>query len=471
VVKTAEKQGETMIQAAFRLLCAVAGLGVISAVAAEPDAARLSNWHQWRGPLATGTAPQGNPPVEWSDTKNVRWKVEIPGKGSASPIVWNDRVFVLTAVPTGKAGEKQAAAAGQKSDQKAEQGGNRRRGGGFGQAAQPTEIYQFLVLCINRRTGNELWRQTAVEEVPHEPGHQTNTFASGSPVTDGEFLYASFGSYGIFCYDLDGKQKWKQDLGDMRTRNGFGEGASPTLYKDTLIIPWDHEGQSFMAALDAKTGDLRWKTEHDEVTTWVTPLVVEHQGRTQVITNGTKRARSYDLATGSLIWECGGQVTNPIACPLTLDGLAVVMTGYQGYAVYAIPLDSTGDITDTDKIAWKRTDTGPYISSPVLIDGLIYVTKSRDAVLSILEAKTGNPLVHQKRLPGLGVLYASPVAAAGRLYYTDRNGTTVVIKQGTDAEVLATNHLGEGVDASPAVAGNQMFLRGEKHLFCLEAAP
>jgi outer membrane protein assembly factor BamB len=164
-------------------------------------------------------------------------------------------------------------------------------------------------------------------------------------------------------------------------------------------------------------------------------------------------------------------VTNPIACPLTLDGLAVVMTGYQGYAVYAIPLDSTGDITDTDKIAWKRTDTGPYISSPVLIDGLIYVTKSRDAVLSILEAKTGNPLVHQKRLPGLGVLYASPVAAAGRLYYTDRNGTTVVIKQGTDAEVLATNHLGEGVDASPAVAGNQMFLRGEKHLFCLEAAP
>lgn len=459
----------------FRVLsvCAALLLFVLTANAwpGDIDATRLSNWHQWRGPLATGAAPQGNPPVTWSDTKNVRWKVEIPGKGSASPIVWNNRLFVLTVVDTGRKPEQPAENAPADAA-KAQSDTKNRKGGGAGQGAQPTTLHQFIVLCLDRDTGKELWRQVAVEEVPHEPGHQTNTLASGSPTTDGKRLYVSFGSYGIFCYDLDGKPIWKQDLGDMRTRNGFGEGASPTIYKDTLIIPWDHEGQSFIAALDAGTGDVRWKTDRDEVTTWATPLVVEYNGQTQIITNGTKRVRSYDLENGKLIWECGGQFTNPIACPLTVDGLAICMTGYQGYAVYAIPLGSTGDITDTDKIAWRRTDTGPYISSPVLLGGLIYVTKSRDAVLSIIEARTGSPLVHQKRLPGLGVLYASPVAAAGRLYYTDRNGVTLVLKEGADVEVLATNQLGEGVDASPAIVGRQMFLRGEKHLFCLEdAAP
>lgn len=448
---------------------AVLVLSVIAADAFADDltAARLANWHQWRGPRADGTAPQGDPPTTWSDTKNVRWKVAIPGKSSSTPIVWNNRVFVLTAVPTDKKPEPANAPAD--AAPKTQPETKARRGGGFGQSPQPTTVYQFIVLCLDRDTGKELWRQIAAEEVPHEPGHQTNTFASGSPTTDGKHLFVSFGSYGIFCYDLDGKQIWKQDLGDMRTRNGFGEGASPTLYKDTLIVPWDHEGASFIAALNAATGEVRWKTDRDEVTTWATPLVVEHNGQTQIVTNGTKRVRSYDLADGRLIWECGGQVTNPIACPLTLNGLALVMTGYQGYAVYAIPLDSKGDITGTEKIAWRRTDTGPYISSPVLIDDMIYVTKSRDATLSIIDAKTGEPVLHQKRIPGLGVLYASPVAAAGRLYYTDRNGVTVVIKQGPDMEVLATNQLGEGVDASPAVVGRQLLLRGEKHLFCLEA--
>jgi outer membrane protein assembly factor BamB len=268
----------------------IVAIVAFAAAADEFDAAKLQNWHQWRGPLAGGVAPEANPPREWSESKNVRWKVEIPGKGSGSPIVWNDRVFVLTAVPTGQASE---ASANQSNDQPEPQG--RRRRGGFGRQPAPTTPYQFTVLCFERNTGRELWRQVSAEEVPHEPGHSTNTFASGSATTDGRRLIVPFGSYGIFCYDLDGELQWKRDLGDMQTRNGFGEGASPALYEDTLVVPWDHEGQSFIAALDANTGETLWRQDRDELTTWATPLVVEHKGRVQVIANGSNRVRSYDL--------------------------------------------------------------------------------------------------------------------------------------------------------------------------------
>jgi outer membrane protein assembly factor BamB len=308
----------------------------------------------------------------------------------------------------------------------------------------------------------------AAEAVPHEAGHQTNTFASGSPITDGRRLWVSFGSQGIYCYDLEGKLRWKRDLGDMQTRNAFGEGASPALYKDTLIVPWDHEAQSFIAALDANTGEPRWKTDRDELTTWATPLIVEHDGRVQVIANGSNRVRSYDLKTGEVIWECGGQASNPIPSPVVQNDLVYCMTGYRGYAVYAIPLDSKGDITDSNHIAWSRTDAGPYVSSPLLYGGQLYFTKARDAVLSSLDAATGEPIIEQVRLPGLNSMYASPVAAADRIYFTSREGATIVLKHGPQLDVLATNRLDEGIDASPAIVGKRMYLRGENHLYCIE---
>jgi outer membrane protein assembly factor BamB len=435
-----------------------------TAVAQDFEQQKLNNWHQWRGPLANGTSPGANPPVEWSPTKNVRWKVEIPGQASASPIVWNNRVFVLTAVPTDRKAPASREARSATPSSPPRRGG----GGAPNRGAAPSNYYQFMVLCLDRNTGQELWRKVAAEQVPHEPGHQTNTFASGSPMTDGRFLYVSFGSVGIFCYDLQGNLQWKTDLGDMQTRNGFGEGASPALHQDTLVVPWDHEAQSFIAALDARTGDIRWKVNRDEVTTWATPLIVEHQGRMQVIANGSNRVRSYDLKDGRLLWECGGQASNPIPSPVVQGDLVYCMTGYRGYAVYAIPLDSMGDITDSDQIAWSRTDTGPYVSSPVLYGGQLYFTKGRDAILSSLDIKTGEPLIEQVRLPGLNTMYASPVAAAGRVYFTSREGATIVLKHGPKFEVLATNRMDEGIDASPALVGNQMFLRRERHLYCIE---
>lgn len=421
-----------------------------------PSPEQLENWHQWRGPLGNGMAPEASPPLEWSETKNVRWKVAVPGKGSATPVIWGDKIFVLTAIPTDREGPPQPKQPGPPAG---------RRGLSLD---RPTNIYQFCVLCYDRKSGEELWRQVAREEVPHEGGHPTNTFASGSPITDGQFLYASFGSYGTYCYDLDGNLKWSRDLGDMQTRASFGEGSSPALHDGTLVLLWDHEGPSAIFALDAATGETRWEKPRDEPTTWNTPYITEHAGGRQVITNGTNRTRSYDLATGELLWECGGQATNPIPSPVVLNETAFVMTGYRGYAVYAIPLSARGDLTDSDKIVWRRTDAGPYISSPLLFDETLYFTKSRDAILYSVEALTGSAKIDGQRIPQLGTLYASPVGAAGRIYFCDRNGTTTVLKHGDEVEVLAVNKLPEVLDASPALVGRQMFLRGDTHLYCIE---
>ncbi|MGC1275921.1 MAG: PQQ-binding-like beta-propeller repeat protein, partial [Planctomycetaceae bacterium] len=305
------------------------------------------------------------------------------------------------------------------------------------------------------------------KEVPHEAGHETNSLASASVVTDGKRLYASFGSRGIYCYDLDGKKVWETDLGEMETRGSFGEGATPALHGDTLVVPWDHEGPSFVVALDAKTGDEKWRVDRDEPTTWATPLVVPRGDGFQVVLNGTNRVRSYDIETGELRWECGGQAMNPIPTPVADDERVYAMTGFRGFALYAIPLDATGDLTDTDRIAWKRDEGTPYISSPVLSQGLLYITKDRNAILSCVEAETGKEVYANERLPGLGILYSSPVAAAGRLYFFDRDGNSVVVNEGRTFEVLAENSLDETVDASPAIIGDTMYVRGEKHLYAI----
>lgn len=431
------------------------------------------NWHQWRGPNANGASDSANPPVEWDESKNIKWKVEIPGKGSSTPIVWQDRVFVLTAIQTDRQIEGAAGAAEQQTAQQeppAERGRRGRRGRGrFGGGPPPTNFYQFVVICYDRQTGEQIWQQIAAEEVPHEAGHNTNTFASYSPTTDGENLYVSFGSRGIYCFDMDGNPQWNRNFGKMRTTAQFGEGSSPALHGDTLVVPWDHEGDSFIVALDAKTGKEKWKVDRDERTTWSTPLFVEYNDRTQVITNGANRVRSYDLATGELIWECGGQTGNPIPSPVRHDDLVVCMTGWRRSAIYAIPLNATGDITDSDAIAWHNTEAAPYVPSPVLYKGQLYFVKNRDGILSSREAKTGDELIGQTRLPGIRSLYASPVAAADRIYFTGRDGTSLVLKHGEKLDVLATNKLDEGIDASPALVGNELLLRGEKHLYCIVA--
>jgi len=414
----------------------------------------LDNWHQWRGPTATGMAPRGNPPLKWDATTNVKWKTAIPGRGASTPIVWGDRIFLLSAVDTGKeADPKDIPRPDPKLTTK---------------TRPPTTYHRWLVLCLDRKTGAVRWQATAAEQVPHEGHHETHTYAASSPVTDGKFLYVSLGSRGVYCFDLDGKPRWKRDFGLMHTRYGWGEGASPALHGDALVVPWDQEVGSFLVCLDAKTGETRWKVDRDEPSTWATPLIVEHKGTVQVVVNGTKRVRGYDLASGKVLWECGGQTLNAIPCPVAADGVAYVMTGYRGAAAAAIPLDARGDITGTDQVRWRYDRGTPYVPSPLLADGRLYFTQANNALLTVLDTRTGKPLLDRERLPGLSSLYASPVGAQDRVYLTGRDGTTLVIRRGDRFEVLATNRLGEGIDASPAVVGKQLFLRGEKHLYCIE---
>ena len=421
----------------------------VSAFAAEGE---LGNWPQWRGPLANGVAPQGNPPVEWSQDKNLRWKVEVPGVGSSTPIIWGDRVFLLSAIET----DQVVASAPAPADQP-------KRGFGI---VFPNKIHQFVVLCLDRATGKTLWKKVATEQLPHEGHHPDNDFASASPATDGKHLYASFGSRGVYCYDMEGNLKWKRDLGKMTVKNSFGEGASPALHGDTLVAQFDHDGPSFIAALDASTGEIRWKKDRDEKSDWATPLIVERGGTTQVVTNASNRVRSYDLKNGDLLWECAGQVGNVTPAPVASEKLVFCMSGFRGSALFALPLDQRGDLTDTDKIAWKYARDTPYVPSALLYDDRLYFTKENNGILTCLEASTGKVIFGPQRMPEIAKTYASPVGAAGRVYITARDGTTLVIRHADKYEVLATNILKDPIDASPAIVGKDIFLRGEKHLYC-----
>jgi outer membrane protein assembly factor BamB len=423
------------------------------ASAAEPSTDRLSNWHHWRGPEATGVAPLANPPLQWDEESNLQWKVEIPGRGSSTPIIWNDRVFILTAINTGREGEVAPPPANQPPNP-------------FG-IKTPNTFYRFVVMCFDRASGQLLWEQTAAEVLPHEGHHQDNSFASASPTTDGRYLYVSFGSRGLYCYDLDGKPQWKYPLPAVQTRLSFGEASSPVIHGDSLVLNRDNDGKSQIVVLDAQTGKLRWTRDRDEMSAWATPLVVDYAGRTQVITNASNRVRSYDLATGEVIWQCGGQVGNVIPSPVRYGDQVLCLSGYKGSAAFAIPLDSKGDITGTDRIAWHYDRDTPYVPSPLLYGDLVYFNKQNSGILTCLNAKTGKPAWEAKRLPDLANVYASPVGAADRVYFVGRDGTTTVLKHGPTLEILSTNKLNDPVDASPAVAGKQLFLRSRKFLYCL----
>jgi outer membrane protein assembly factor BamB len=423
--------------------------------AADFASERLDNWHQWRGPDANGSSPKGDPPTTWDAEKNIKWKAAIPGRGSATPIVWGDKVFILTAIDTGREAKPEDLP---KLDTTREK-----------KTKAPTTYHQFVVLCLDRATGKERWRRVAAEKVPHEGHHPTHSYAAASPTTDGKYLYASFGSRGIYCYDLEGKLQWQRDFGRMETRLGWGEGTSPVLHGDSLIVNWDHEAGSFIACLDARTGKTRWKEDRDEVTSWATPLVVERKGRIQVVVTGTKRVRSYDLANGKLLWQAGGLTVNCIPSPLRAGDSVICMSGYKGAIAYALPLDVSGDVSDGSKLRWKYTRGTPYVPSPLLAGDRLYFTQTNEPRLTCLDVKTGKAVIDRELLPGLHTLYSSPVCAAGRIYLADREGTTLVFKRGDKLEVLATNDLGEPIDASPAVVGKQLFLRGAEHLYCIEA--
>ncbi len=423
-------------------------------VFAEPIPQALDNWHHWRGPLANGTAPHANPPIQWDAKANVTWTAELPGKSSATPIVWGDQVFVITANETNKQAKAQdIPMVDAKFDRKTE---------------PPTTYHQFLVYAFDRQTGKLRWKRLAAEKVPHEGHHPTHSYAAGSPTTDGKRLYVSFGSFGIYCYDLDGKLLWSRDLGRLISRLGWGEAVTPVIHGDSLLLNWDQEANSKLICLDAATGKTRWETPREEKTSWNTPLVVEHKGKTQVIVNATQHVRSYDLDTGKVIWTAPGTTVNAIPSSVAADGVAYIMAGYRGSVGMAVSLDALGDVKPGHGLMWRYGKATPYVPSPLLFNGRLYFTAANVNLLTILDAKSGKLLVNQERLPDVRSFYGSPVAAAGRVYFTSQEGTTLVFKDGAKLELLATNKLNDPVDASPALAGKQMFIRSHGRLYCIE---
>jgi outer membrane protein assembly factor BamB len=299
------------------------------------------------------------------------------------------------------------------------------------------------------------------------------TWASSSAITDGQRVYAFFESSGLYAYDLEGNLLWEKHLGEKKMFADVGEsGSTPVLHGNRLVIAWDHQGTSFVTALDAVTGQELWRADRQEVDSWSTPLVVEHAGRAQVVTAGQRRIRSYDLQTGRLVWESEGLTMNPIPSPVAADGMVFAMSALQGSRLRAIRLaDAEGDITGSKAIVWTLERDTPYVPSPLLHDGLLYVLKDNAGILSVFEAKTGKPHYQVQRLAGIPEIYSSPVAAQNRVYVTGRDGTTLVIRHGGSFEVLARNSLDDGFDASAALVDDHMYLRGYRYLYDLAAIP
>jgi outer membrane protein assembly factor BamB len=413
--------------------------------AADPAA-----WSKWRGPDENGLA-KGAAPTEWSDTKNVAWKVPIAGRGHSSPVLWGDLLFLTTAVPVGEAPPPAAGAGG--------------RGAGGGAASGVP--HKFLAMAIDRKTGKTVWEKTLLTATPHEGYHfRYGSFASNSPVTDGKMVYAFFGSRGMYALDMKGNVKWSKTFGNMRMRNAFGEGVPTVLDGDRLLLNFDQEEGSYLLILDKTTGKEIMKIERDEVSSWAPPTVTTVGGRKQIIIAATAKVRAYDYETGKLIWQCAGLGTNVIPAPVIHNNTVIVMSGHRDPNRMAIKLGRDGDLTGTDAVVWQNTKGNSYTPSPVLYQGRLYFATD-NGILNCINATTGE-LVYQERLPGTYALKASLVGANGNLYISTEQGDILVVKMSDKFELVSNNKMGdEFFIATPAIADGEIYIRGRNMLYCV----
>ena len=439
-----------------KLILLTIAVAIAQATIADDLRDPAAHWPNWRGPYYSGAA-DGNPPIEWSADKNIRWQVEIPGYGHATPIVWGDRIYVQTAIEMDTGDD-------------AVDGEDGAAEGGRG-TARPKKPTRFVLLALNRADGSVVWEKTLSDGVPHETGHSTASQASNSPVTDGGHIFAYFGSRGLYCLDMNGKEVWKKDFGEMQTRNEFGEGSSPALHGDTLVVVWDHEGQSFIVALDKNTGEERWRKDRDEQTNWSTPVVVAANGKPQVVVAAANQVRGYNLESGEILWQCSGMTRNVIPTPVYDDRLIYCTSGFRGTALLAVRYaDARGEIDRASAMAWVYDGKGtPYVPSPVLYKDMLYFVRENRATVSCVDAKTGRAHYDNGRIEEIRGVYASLVAAGDHIYVAGLDGKTAVVKAGPTFEVLAINELDDSFAASPVIVGDTLLLRGEHTLYCIAA--
>ena len=413
-----------------------------------------SNWPSWRGVTGNGVAPDSsNPPKEWSEEKNIFWKIKLPGLGHSTPVIWEDKIFLTSAIPFGDVTEPPIYD----------------NAPGSHDNSPVAQKHKFVVLCIDKKTGETIWNTKCNELFPHEGGHKSGSLASASPVTDGKQVIAYFGSHGLYSIDCQsGKIIWKRDLGKMATKHGHGEGSSPVLKGNTIIINWDHEKESAIYAIDKNTGKNIWKVDRKEVTSWSTPIIVKSGEKNQVIVSSTQRIRGNDMNNGKVIWECSGMSNNVVASPVPENEKVYLGCSYDKRAMIAIDIkEAKGDITDTDHVMWSTNKRTPYVPSPLLYKGTLYYLSHYQGILSVTHAESGETKAGPFRISSLRDIYSSPIGAGDHVYITSREGLTIVLSHDDEPEPVAFNKLEDSFSASAAISGNQIFLRGEKFLYCI----
>ena len=418
-----------------------------------------SNWAQWRGPQSQGISTEKNLPTEWGQSKNIKWKTEIPGRGHSSPVVWDKQIFLTTSIegPVVPNAKPYVHMIGKEEFKHPDWAGS-------------DHSYALKVISLDRDTGKILWQQTAYDGPVFDHRHRKNTYASPTPATDGKYVYAFFGSEGLYCYDFKGKQIWKLSLGGI-PQLGMGPGSSPVLYENLVIVTADRDvGEgSYIVALDKKTGKEVWRDERKTRSTWATPVLIRSKTRTELVVSGAETVISYDPATGKEIWRCAGVVSHAIPTPVVGHDMVYLSAGSQAKRAMAVRLGGTGDLTNTPSIAWKYDKGTAYVPSPILYGDFLYLMTDK-GLITCLDAKTGEVKYEGGRVPVPATFTASPVAFDGKIFLTSEDGDTFVLKAGPTHEVIRTNSLGEPIFASPAIAAGRIFIRGEKHLYCIANA-
>ena len=432
------------------LLCAVAFFNTTAASFVADEA----NWPGWRGPEGSGISAEKNLPEEWSATKNVKWKTPVVGKGHSSPIVWGKRVFLTTAV-------EGPVVAGAKAVKHMDGDKEFRHPDSMGADRRHT----FKVIALDRDTGKILWERTAWEGTPFDDRHRKSSYAASTPVTDGKLVYAFFGAEGLYAYDYAGKLAWKSDLGKLGTV-GMGTGTSPVVYGNLVIVQCDHESgeESFIVALDKKTGRQVWKTPRKVQVSWATPILVRTSKRAELITSGNEAVIAYDPATGKELWRTKGVESNAIPSPVASREMVVISAGFPAKIAYALRLGGSGDLSAPSNVVWTYAKGTAYVPSPILYGEHLYLMTDR-GILTCLDARTGEVKYEGGRIPIPATFTASPVAFDGKLLLTSEDGDTFVLRAGPKHEVIRTNSIGEPVYASPAIAGGSIFIRGERNLY------
>ena len=417
------------------------------------------NWPQFRGPASSGVSADSGLPDTWSAVDGVAWKTEIPGRGWSSPIVWGEKLFITAAIK--EEGELEPVKKGLYF------GGDRKA---------PKEVHRFVVYCLDIETGGIVWQKEVHRGVPQHGHHLKNTLASETPVTDGQNVYAYFGNVGLFCYDFEGKLIWSKNWESVPTRFGWGTAASPVLHGERIYLVNDNDEQSFLVALDKKTGEQIWRVDRDENSNWATPFVWENKLRTEIVTPGTGKIRGYGL-DGQLLWELGGMSSITVPTPFAEHGLLYVASGYvldRRKPLFAIRPGAVGDIslqadqTANEHIAWCQKKAGPYNPSPIVYGDYLYILYDQ-GLFACYHAVTGEEVYGKRRIgPGARAFTSSPWAYDGKVFCLNEDGDTFVIRAGPEFELLGKNSLGELSMATPAIVRDGLIIRTESHVFRIE---